>query len=798
MNKLLPALFFLLFLCFFQTTMANPPAFGVFYMSPEGNDANAGTIDAPVATFDAAKKLVWSFKVQHPNVPVTVYLRGGRYYLKEPVVFRSEDSGTKAGPVKYKAFPGEEPHVLGGIKLDLLWERNRNGLYQAKVPEGLVFESLFINDRPMVMARYPNYNPEIRIFNGTAADCLSPERIKNWKNPEGGYFHVIHKAHWGGFHYRITGKTSKRKVDMEGGNQNNRPENGLHPTLRYVENIYEELDTINEWYLDRKKSMLYFMPSRIVDIHSAKVEVANLSNLFTFEGSVHDPVKFITLEGITMKRTTRTFMKSTDRLLRSDWTIYRGGTVLLEGTENCQIVDCHLNQLGGNAIFVNNFNRHVTISGCHIYEVGASGICFVGDTVAVRNPNYNPYGSYTPLDKLDFEPGPKSDNYPAQCLVENNLIHFTGRVEKQTAGVQISMASEITVRHNSIYDLPRAGINIGEGAWGGHVLEFNDVFETVLETGDHGSFNSWGRDRFWRANGQMTEERVKKYPDLALLDVIHPIIIRNNRFRCDHGWDIDLDDGSSNYIVENNLCLKGGIKLREGYFRTVRNNICLNNALHPHVWYQNSGDVIRGNIWGSWYHPIQVNYWGSEVDYNLFFVTEVPEQFQQMGLDAHSVVADPLFIDPENGDFRIEPESPAHHLGFKNFNMYRFGVQIPRLKAIAREPVIPAIINRPDKKHVDIQSWLGGQIKSLKGLGEKSATGMWDETGVLIMEVPEESVMYHKGLRSNDVIIEMNGIPIKNVRQFRQELQKVDAKKEVQLTVWRDQDKHTLQLFMED
>jgi hypothetical protein len=30
------------------------------------------------------------------------------------------------------------------------------------------------------------------------------------------------------------------------------------------------------------------------------------------------------------------------------------------------------------------------------------------------------------------------------------------------------------------------------------VIEFCDVFVTVKETGDHGSFNSWGRDRYWR------------------------------------------------------------------------------------------------------------------------------------------------------------------------------------------------------------------------------------------------------------------------------------------------------------
>ncbi len=47
-----------------------------------------------------------------------------------------------------------------------------------------------------------------------------------------------------------------------------------------------------------------------------------------------------------------------------------------------------------------------------------------------------------------------------------------------------AMAMKIRVSNNSIYDVPRAGINIGDGTWGGHIIEFNDVFNTVLESGD--------------------------------------------------------------------------------------------------------------------------------------------------------------------------------------------------------------------------------------------------------------------------------------------------------------------------
>src|SRR5581483_8374911 len=89
-------------------------------------------------------------------------------------------------------------------------------------------------------------------------------------------------------------------------------------------------------------------------------------------------------------------------------------------------------------------------------------------------------------------------------------------------------------------------------------------------------------------------------------------LIASSRWRCDHGWDIDLDDGSSNYHIYNNLCLNGGIKNREGYGRIVENNILVNNTFHPHVWYANSGDVFRRNIVFEKYRPVGMQLpWGA-------------------------------------------------------------------------------------------------------------------------------------------------------------------------------------------
>jgi hypothetical protein len=110
-------------------------------------------------------------------------------------------------------------------------------------------------------------------------------------------------------------------------------------------------------------------------------------------------------------------------------------------------------------------------------------------------------------------------------LVEDCLIYLTGRVEKQTAGVAIDLAqaSPSGTARSTTCRAPAS--TSADGCWGGHVIEFCDVFDTVKETGDHGSFNSWGRDRFWRPNIGEVNAWVKQVPELPLLDVVKPIVL---------------------------------------------------------------------------------------------------------------------------------------------------------------------------------------------------------------------------------------------------------------------------------
>lgn len=780
----------ILFLLFKSVLLAQQTE---YYIAPDGRDTNPGSIKEPFSSLEKARDTIRQSKT---NDPITVFLRQGTYYLSKTFVLTAEDSGKKEAPVLYRAYPGEQVVLSGGMKLALKWEPYRDGIFQAKTPEGLQIDQLFVNGQRQHMARYPNYDANARPYNGAAADAFSPSRAAGWADPTGGYIHAMHRSRWGGYHYRITGKKENNEVTYEGGWQNNR-QSGMHNEYRFVENIFEELDAPGEWFNDSKKHTLYYMPDKDIDVKTALFEVVVLSHLVEFQGTQEKPIRCISLAGLTFRHAARTFMETKEPLLRSDWTIYRGGTVLLTGAEDCTISDCEFDQVGGNSIFVSNYNRRITIRGCHIQGSGASGVCFVGNPDSVRNPRFE-YGQKNDYDKIDKTPGPKTDNYPADCLVDDCLIHNVSVVEKQATGVQISMSRRITVRHCSVYDVGRAGINISEGTFGGHIIEFCDVFDTVRETGDHGSFNSWGRDRFWHLNNAPDDE----LPKLALLDA-ELSIIRNSRWRCDHGWDIDLDDGSSSYHLYNNLCLNGGIKLREGFHRICENNIMVNNSFHPHVWYTNSQDIFRHNIVFANYKPIRVpTPWGKQCDYNLLHDLNVSEIApaaslqKQSKLDEHSITANAMFMNPAKGDYRVADNSPALKLGFKNFPMDQFGVLKPELKAIAKTPILPEVKSsasaekstRSDKIH----RWLGAEIKNIIGLGEISATGLHDETGVWVMKIPAGSIAEKIGFQENDVILQWNDINIDTVDDLLTNYKKTLDNKTVTIAILRDQGKCTL------
>ncbi|SKC97119.1 Right handed beta helix region [Chitinophaga ginsengisegetis] len=734
----------------------------------------SATAGKPSMSLQAAVAQAHVYQQQQPGRSVEIRFQPGTYFLDSTLLLTA---GYFNGNVTFR--PAGKPGTVtlsGGKPLQLRWAPWKNGIYKASVNIPFEFSHLYINNTQQVRARYPNYDSSAKHYNGTAADALSPARIKTWQHPEGGYIHALHRAEWGGYHYRITGVNADGTLQLEGGYQNNR-QMGMHEQHRFVENIFEELDAEKEWFYDKATQTLYYKPAAGTNLQTAMVVVSRLSETVVMKGDAAHPVKDITFKDIRFAHTNATFMDTREPLLRSDWAIYRGGTVLLDGTENCVITGCEFDHNGGNAVFVSNYNRHANISHCNIHDAGGSGICFTGNPDAVRAALFE-YNQSPVFAGMDTAAGPQSPNYPDSCMAYDNLIYRTGRIEKQSAGVQISMAMDITVSHNTIYDVPRAGINVSEGTWGGHVIEYNDVFNTVLETGDHGAFNSWGRDRWWYPDRQVMDSMVALHPWLVKQDAVKTNILRNNRFRCDHGWDIDLDDGSSNYHIYSNVCLNGGLKLREGFFRTVENNVILNNSFHPHVWFENSHDIFRHNIVTSSYKPIGIKYWGDIIDYNTF-----PDVAAiNTPTDKHSQAGNPLFVSPATGNYQVKPGSPALKAGFKNFPMNQFGVVSANLKALAKKAPLP-VLKAATAASSNISNWLGAQVKNIETLGERSAAGLPDNKGAFLVAVPEN---FRYPVKTGDVILQVGERNVNNVDDLLK-ASTFYANKKVPLVVFRNQ-----------
>jgi hypothetical protein len=69
-------------------------------------------------------------------------------------------------------------------------------------------------------------------------------------------------------------------------------------------------------------------------------------------------------------------------------------------------------------------------------------------------------------------------------------------------------------------------------------------------------------------------------------------------------------------------------------------------------------------------------------DHNIYYCKAEPrlgeetlERLRRNGGDTHSLAVDPLFVDPENGDFRFKPGSPALELGIVPIDLSKVGLR---------------------------------------------------------------------------------------------------------------------------
>ncbi len=126
-------------------------------------------------------------------------------------------------------------------------------------------------------------------------------------------------------------------------------------------------------------------------------------------------------------------------------------------------------------------------------------------------------------------------------------------------------------------------------------------------------------------------------------------------------------------------CFQNG----EGYWQAGISTVTVTNEWQE---YEATGRMLRENenLWKPWMTTFWVRM-DCEASKGQVFIDDVRvleaeslnewTAWQAAGWDKNSVIADPLFVDWKNDDWRLQPESPAYKLGFKDIPMEKIGIR---------------------------------------------------------------------------------------------------------------------------
>ncbi|MEW6356440.1 MAG: right-handed parallel beta-helix repeat-containing protein [Planctomycetota bacterium] len=683
-----------------------------YYVAANGNDAWSGTLpdpsadksDGPFASFARAQRAVRETK----DKPVTVLIRGGTYRLSEPIRFTPEDSSAEECPITYAAYPGEKPIFSGGRAITG-WTKGEGGIWTTQIDDvkdgKWHFRQLFINGRRATRARSPNEGffkvqaladkdnaPGARWNQGVDAFKFKAGDVEAWENLNEIEIVVFHS--WNTSRMRIASVDEQKNVVTFTAKTCFRPLAWDPDQRYYVENAPDAPDSAGEWYLDRQTGALSYWPLPGEDMTRAEVVAPVVQDLVRFEGEAEAglPVQHIRLVGLSFQH--------------ADWDLRPQGynndpqaavtipaAVMLWGALHCSIEKCEITHVGKYGLWVAKGSKHNRIVQNHIHDLGAGGVR-VGDAKMA--------------DKDVNEAG---DN-----LIHNNYIHDGGRIYPEGVGFWLAQSSHNTVSHNEIHSFNYSGMSIG---WNWNEAKNRTDHNTI----EHNHVHHVVRGVLSDGGGIYT------------LGAQIGTVIRNNVYhdvfpymgRPTMAWGIYFDQGSNSMTVENNVVyntLTGGLMNTGQNNNTVRNNIFAlsgwnavwrwarqdgpPSAVERNIFYLTQGDLFHMDAGQSdfatkWDHNL---YWRTDSKPLIFYEDSFAE-WQAKGADQHGIVADPKFVDAENYDFGLRPDSPALKLGFQPIDTSQNGligdpawVNLPKQTKFEKT-VLPPPPPEPEPVNVD-------------------------------------------------------------------------------------------------
>ena len=627
--------------------------------------------------------------------PATVWIRGGRYELTEPVVFDVSDSY----PVTFAAYRNEKPVFDGGQRITGWTTTNLNGrkAWVVDLPEVAAgawsFRELYVNGRRATRPRWPAKGlfriesvPGMKLpaswsAGGQTRFVAAKDQVRGFRNladVEAVYLHF-----WIEERSPLAAvNTESREVTMT------RPSRaplvgsfGSQLADYYYDNVFEELREPGQWYLDRQAGRLYYLPRPGETPATTEVVAPRCLQLLAVLGRPDENqyVEFLRFCGLTFRHTDWRHPSHdgasivgaggpeskgpsfSRRNTRGDLAAAPQsacdvpGIIAFEGARQCALENCTVELGGWYAVEIGDGCRNLRIVGNTLRELGAGGVKING--AAAR------------------------DVCPARetglCRITDNEIRAAGRVFHSAVGVLSMHAYGMVIAHNHIHDLFYSGISCG-WEWGYQA----NVSRDNLIAGNH--IHDIGQGLLSDMGGIYT------------LGVQPGTVIRGNLIhdiRSFHygAWCIYPDEGSSHLLIEGNVCYDADRQpFHQHYGRenVVRNNIFAfggESVAHYSRANDHNGITFTQNLLITDGKPIYTAGYSHKLaskkfrsDLNLLFdVSGKPltfrdqgapaltfAQWQAMGQDTHSKVADPLFRDWKKRDFRLRRGSPALGLGF--------------------------------------------------------------------------------------------------------------------------------------
>jgi parallel beta-helix repeat protein len=658
-----------------------------YFVSPAGNDSwsgyfdspNAGRTDGPFATIGRAQRAA-----RAAAKPARVRIRAGTYVLDQPLAFAPEDSETL-----YAAYKGERPLISGGVRI-ANFKKADNGWWTADLPEvrdgKWNFIQLFVNGQRRYRPRLPKGNKSFSV-----AEALAPteanktkgfDRLKfsgdqikpDWHNL--GDVEVLATQNWTMARMRIASVDgASQVVNFTGHTSSAQPYSSFKKDWPFlVENVREALGEPGEWYLDRKTGVLTYIPMPGEEIDKAEVIAPRLETFLSVRGdaAAKKYVEHLEFDGLTFAHTNWTTPPEGNNFSQAE--VNLGGAVTFDHARDCTFGGCGVRNVGTYAIDIADDCKRVKVTGCVLSDLGAGGVKvgltrYVADEQTVTSHN----------------------------AIEGNLITQGGRLHPAAIGVWVGHSSHNVISRNEISDFYYTAISVG-WSWGyapagahHNTIAYNHVHtigQGVLS--DMGGIYTLGL-----SDGTVIDHNL--FHDIVSYDY--------------GGWGIYFDEGTTHITAENNIVYNtktGGFHQHYGKENTVRNNIFAysthdqlqRSRQEPHQSFAFERNIVywkQGNLLGS--------YWADTdkyaFDHNLYWRTDGKpvlfslrganfkaadltfEQWQAKGQDKNSLIADPMLIDPEKGDFELKRGSPAERIGFVPIDLNRAG---PSAEVLARRP----------------------------------------------------------------------------------------------------------------